>query len=110
MRDAHYPEFALLGDTRLLDLTRVPKSEGIYLFRSEEQAIFVGETSNLQHRIEKHLYASASHGLPEWLYSGREIQLGIHSLPGASQATRKALELKAIQILKPLFNILDQAA
>jgi site-specific DNA-methyltransferase (adenine-specific) len=110
MRDAQYPEFALLGTTQAVDLSRVPTNEGIYVFKSEDEAIFVGETTNLRRRIEKHFAASSSLGLPEWLYSGHDIQLGIRSLPGISQTARKAMELKVIQALKPKFNILDLMA
>ena len=109
-QNATYPEFALLGSTRSVDLSKVPTDGGIYLFQSERECVFVGETKNLRHRIEKHFQASGSHGLPDWLYGEHDMQLGIHSLPGVSHSARKAMELKAIQTLRPLFNLLDLQA
>ena len=110
MRNVQYPEFSLLGSGNDVDLSLIPSNEGIYLFQSEEEAIFVGETNDLRHRIEKHFGAAGSRGLPEWLFRGQEIQVGIHSLPGVSQAARKAMELKVIQKLHPRFNILLEEA
>jgi hypothetical protein len=105
MRNVQYPEFALLGSAHAVDLSQIPDHGGIYLFRSDQEAIFVGETSHLRHRIAKHLGSSESNGIPNWLYGGRDIQIGIHSLPGVSQSARKAMELKAILKHGPLFNI-----
>ena len=110
MRNVQYPEFSLLGPTQAVDLSQIPKNEGLYLFRSDQEAIFVGETNHLRHRIERHLDSSGSNGLPDWLYRGHDIQVSIQSLPGVSQTTRKAMELKAIQKYQPLFNILVQDA
>jgi hypothetical protein len=109
-RNVQYPEFSLLGPTNAVDLSQVPYDEGIYVFQSEKEAMFIGETNNLRHRIEKHLGASESQGLPDWLYAGHDIQIGISPLPGVSQSARKAMELKAIQARRPLFNILLQNA
>ncbi len=67
MRDAQYPEFALLGDAKSVDPSSLPNSEGLYIFRSDQQAVFVGETHNLRHRIENHLRASHHQGMPDWL-------------------------------------------
>lgn len=109
--DVQYPEFNLLGRAAAIRLSEIPKSEGIYLFRSDADVIFIGETQDLRHRIERHFESSASHGLPEWLYGGPEpIQLGIRPLPGVNQTTRKAMELNAIRTLKPRFNYLDPQA
>jgi site-specific DNA-methyltransferase (adenine-specific) len=110
MRNVQYPEFSLLGSTRSVDLSQIPGNEGIYLFRSEQEAVFVGETNHLRHRIENHLNSSGLNGLPAWLYRGHDIQIGIQSLPDVSQTARKAMELKAIQKYHPLFNILVQDA
>jgi hypothetical protein len=110
MRNVQYPEFSLLGSTKTVDLSLIPANEGIYLFQSQEEAVFVGETNNLRHRMEKHFGTAGSQGLPDWLFRGHDLHVGIQSLPGVNQAARKAMELKAIQRLHPRFNILLEEA
>jgi hypothetical protein len=53
-RNVQFPEFDLLGRTENVRLSGIPNPEGLYLFRSEEEAIFAGETHNLLQRIERH--------------------------------------------------------
>ena len=81
MRNVQYPEFSLLGPTQAVDLSQIPKNEGLYLFRSDQEAIFVGETNHLRHRIERHLDSSGSNGLPDWLYRGHDIQVASNRFP-----------------------------
>jgi site-specific DNA-methyltransferase (adenine-specific) len=107
-KKAKYPEFALLGRTDSIRLSEIPKEEGIYLFQSGEEPVFVGETTDLHHRIERHFESSRSQGLPGWLLDdSKPIHLSINPLPDVSPATRKAMELNVIRTLKPRFNYLD---
>jgi hypothetical protein len=105
---AHYPEFDFLGSSEQIRLAAIPKCEGIYLFQSDQEPIFVGETHDLRHRLERHFESSRSHGLPEWLYDGQKpIQLAIRALPKVNPSSRKAIELTVIRTLRPLFNYLN---
>ena len=103
------PKLELLGTTNSIRSNRLPTDQGLYLFRCEDDAIFLGETDNLRHRIERHFEAGANKGLPDWLYDPgrRAVRLEIANLPGVRSTTRKAMELKAIRQLHPLFNYLD---
>jgi len=100
------PKLDPLGSTKSIRPSRVPTDQGLYLFQCEEEAIFVGETDNLRHRIERHFEAAGAKGLPDWLYDPgrRSVQLQIACLPGVAAATRKAIELKAIREFHPLLN------
>lgn len=102
------PNLELLGTTKSIRPSRLPMEQGLYLFRCEDDAIFLGETDNLRHRIERHFEASGDKGLPDWLYDPgrRPVRLAIANLPGVQATTRKAMELKAIRELHPLFNYL----
>lgn len=102
------PNLEFLGTTKSIRSSRLPTEQGLYLFRCEEDAIFLGETDNLRHRIERHFEAGGDKGLPDWLYDpGRKaVRLQIANLPGVRATTRKAMELKAIRELHPLFNYL----
>ena len=102
------PNLELLGTTKSIRPSRLPTEQGLYLFRCEDDAIFLGETDNLRHRIERHFEAGGDKGLPDWLYDPgrRAVRLEIANLPGVQATTRKAMELKAIRELHPLFNYL----
>jgi hypothetical protein len=100
------PRLELLGNTKTVRASRLPAEEGLYLFRCEDEAVFLGETANLRHRIERHFETAGTKGLPEWLYDPgrRALQLQIAALPGVRSATRKAMELRTIGELHPIFN------
>lgn len=102
------PCFDVLGSTKSVRAGRIPTGQGIYLFRCEDDALFVGETNNLRHRIEQHFDQSETKGVPDWLYdSGRKaVSLGIVSLPAIEHTNRKLLELRTIASLHPIFNLI----
>ncbi len=102
------PNLESLGTTKSVRASRLPTEQGLYLFRCEDDAIFLGETDNLRHRIERHFEAGGDKGLPDWLYDpGRKaVRLEIANLPGVRATTRKAMELKGVRELHPLFNYL----
>jgi site-specific DNA-methyltransferase (adenine-specific) len=86
----------------------IPAVQGVYLFRCEDESLFVGETDNLRERIERHFDTSGKQGLPDWLYDrgARAISLAFVPTPEASPTERKIIELGAVNRLTPCFNYL----
>lgn len=93
-----------------LDINRIPKSQGIYLFHyKDEGLLYLGEARNLRDRIRKHLDHSDRRDLARWLWEhgSDDLYVEIHVLPaGTTGAARKAVELELIRSRKPRFNIL----
>jgi len=104
------PEFDVFGSTKSICSSKIPTEQGIYLFRCEDQAIFVSHTDNLRTRVERHFDSSDSKGVPDWLYdSGRKtIELGILPLPSVKLKDRKLVELKAVDSYTPLLNYIGR--
>jgi site-specific DNA-methyltransferase (adenine-specific) len=102
------PKLEMLGSTKTVRPSRLPTEQGLYLFQCDDEAIFLGETDNLRHRIERHFDTSEDRGLPDWLYDPgrRAVRLGIAHLPGIRSTTRRAMELRGIRDLRPIFNYL----
>jgi hypothetical protein len=100
------PSFAQLGKTESINASSVPSEQGMYIFRCEDQPLFIGETDNLRHRVERHFDCSKKLGIPDWLYDPgtKTIDLGILPTPDVSSTDRKIIELAAILNYKPLFN------
>ena len=91
-----------------LDLSSIPSSQGIYLFGSQDNILYIGEARNLFKRISKHLDHSDNKGLARWLWEMgfQDLHLEIHVLPDETPtATRKALEAELIRSRRPIFNL-----
>ena len=101
------PEVDIIGPTTRVKASQLPASQGLYLLRSDDASIFVGETDNLRHRIERHIEYCGSSCFPNWLYRPKSgpVRLGIVSLPGKEEPARRPLELALIKELKPIFNL-----
>lgn len=100
-----------IGKARSVRLSKVPESGGLYLFSSEEQRIFIGQTDNLRHRVEKHLEVG-SRGLPDWLWDTKKhpLELGVASLPGTSRSSRQRMELSLVKEWRPVLNFQRKVA
>jgi site-specific DNA-methyltransferase (adenine-specific) len=92
-----------------LDITQVPKSQGIYIFFfKKEGVLYLGEAKDLRERIRKHIDHSDRKELARWLwdYGSDDLYVEIHVLPaGTKSVERKAVELELIKSRKPRFNI-----
>ncbi len=91
-----------------IDITRLPKAQGLYLFCTSDEALYVGETQDLHQRIRKHLDHSDNRGLARWLWEhGPEsVVLEIQVLEGSTTTRiRRALETELIRSRQPLFNV-----
>jgi site-specific DNA-methyltransferase (adenine-specific) len=100
------PAFEALGATTSIKPSRIPTEQGMYWFRCEDYSLFIGETDNLRHRIERHFDSGGKSGLPEWLYAcgSKAMTLGILPTPSVTAIERKIVELGAILAHRPFFN------
>jgi len=103
--------FDRLGITKGVRASQIPEEAGIYIFRNEQNSLFIGETANLRNRIDRHFEYSENLGIPEWASGGRlPIELGIATIGSSSGTARKISELRAIAEYSPRLNYLCSAA
>lgn len=90
------------------DLAKVSERQGIYIFLSSREPLYVGETANLRKRIAKHSDHSDNKGLARWLWEHgiTDVKLETRVLPEATTTLeRRALEAELIKSMKPRFNL-----
>lgn len=106
------PDLGPFKNVSSMRLKSVPENEGIYLFRSSKEAVFLGQTDNLRHRLERHLAVSDSKGLPEWLWDVKNnpLLVGIASLPGTGRSKRRAIEVVLAKQFRPVLNFVRLVA
>ncbi len=97
-----------------IDFESLPESPGIYLFRSEEGYLYIGESENLSTRISQHLAGSHNVGLAKRLSMsadavGQALTLELHVFaqdsPGSRVVMRRAYESELIRSRQPKFNL-----
>lgn len=101
------PQLEALGKVASLRLGKVSEIGGLYLFSSENERVFLGQTDNLHHRIEKHMEVSASRGLPNWLWNTKKqpLDISVAELPSLTRSIRQRIEVLLVKKWKPLLNI-----
>jgi site-specific DNA-methyltransferase (adenine-specific) len=99
------PELESFGKVSSIELGKIPEVGGLYLFSSNNKPVFVSQTDNLRHRLERHIKVSG-YGLPRWLWDVRSkpLQLGAAPLPGITRSLRQAMELMLVRQWKPVLN------
>jgi hypothetical protein len=100
------PDFDYLGATASVRASTIPAEQGVYLFRCDDQSIFIGETDNLRRRIERHFDTGGQAGLPDWLFDrgSKTMTLGIVPTVGVTPIERKIVELGEVYKFRPFFN------
>jgi site-specific DNA-methyltransferase (adenine-specific) len=91
-----------------LQVASLPSEQGLYLFFTATECLYVGEAESLRNRIAKHLDHSDSKGLARWLWDqgSAELFLELQVLdPSTTQKVRRALERELIRGRNPAFNI-----
>lgn len=91
-----------------LDLREVPPTQGLYLFFTSSELLYVGEAENLRLRLKKHLDHSDNKGFARWMWqSGSdELRIEVQVLEQTtSSRVRKALEIELIRSRNPIFNV-----
>lgn len=90
---------------------QISRHPGVYLFRSDDRYLYIGEAKNLAARLKDHLGGSDRESLARYL-SGDEavavtIELHIFSpdSPARKSAARRAYESELIRSRDPKFNV-----
>ena len=101
------PELEALGTAASLQLESVADVGGLYLFSSEDDRVFLGQTNNLRHRLQRHMEVSKSRGLPDWLWNTKKnpLQVSVAELPGVTRSSRQRIEVLLVKSWQPLLNL-----
>ncbi len=86
----------------------VPMQQGIYIFYSPAETLYVGEGQSLRKRVAKHLDHSDNKNLARWFWANgfRGVHLEMQVLEeNTTVKVRKALEAELISSRRPIFNI-----
>ncbi len=104
------PELRLVSRISRLKVSVLPETAGLYLLSSSHGPIFLSQTDNLRHRMERHIEVSDSKGLPAWLWDGGPLELSVAEMPGIAKARRLQTEILLVRKLHPEMNLPRQAA
>lgn len=91
-----------------LDLSQIPLEQGLYLFFTATNCLYVGEAENLFNRLKRHLDHSDNKGLAQWMWEegSDRLFLELQILERTTTTRdRRALELELIRSRKPTFNV-----
>jgi GIY-YIG catalytic domain len=102
------PTAVQMGHIEDLDLEKLPLEQGIYIFFSPDETLYVGECENLRLRIRKHLDHSDIRAVAHhfWKHGTNDVLLEIHVLPSSTTSrVRRALEAELIASRRATFNI-----
>ena len=101
------PKLDRLGRVASFRSGKVSEVGGLYLFSSKDERVYLGQTDNLRHRIERHMEVSASRGLPDWLWDTKKkpLQISVAELPSISRSSRQKIEVSLVKQWQPLLNL-----
>jgi predicted GIY-YIG superfamily endonuclease len=88
--------------------SELSEQQGIYIFYSSTETLYVGEGGNLRNRVAKHLDHSDNKNLARWFWSNgfRDVRLEVQVLDAnTSTKVRRALEAELISTRRPIFNV-----
>jgi site-specific DNA-methyltransferase (adenine-specific) len=89
-------------------LEAIPSAQGLYIFHTRRESLYIGEAENLRNRLGKHLDHSDNKGLARWMWDQgtEELFLELQLLAAdTTQRVRRALETELIRSRRPLFNV-----
>jgi len=102
------PQFERLGRAIDIRTTNITNEQGLYTIRTDDVALYVGETDNLRHRVEQHFESAQGKSLlPDWLSDVPRNQLQLGVLPlgvNTLSGYRRTLELGCIGEYRPRLN------
>lgn len=101
-------EAADFGPIEQVRIDQLPDAQGIYIFYSPNETLYVGEAENLRRRVSKHVEHSDRKALAHWLWEhgATEVRLETIVLPeDCSALARKSIEKHLIASRRPIFNI-----
>ena len=88
----------------------IPKQPGVYLFRSKDGYLYIGEAASLKDRLKQHVTDSDRPSLATYLAGdeGDKVTVEMHIFPSESPAkeltVRRAYESELIRSRNPKFN------
>ena len=105
-------DFEDFGLTRALNVDRVPKCSGLYLFTCDSQPVYAGQTSSLRDQIETHFSQWDVRVIPSWIDNSSYSNMKLHIAPFTAMpaSSRNAIKLARVKELRPRFNWLPEAA
>jgi len=93
------------------DLSQIPTSPGVYLFRDRSGFLYIGEAGNLHKRLAQHIEKSDRRSLAAYLaeQAAEEISVEMHIFapdsPAKKVSLRRAYESELIRSREPRFNV-----
>ena len=93
------------------DMSLIPKQPGVYLFRTSDGYLYIGEAADLRRRLSEHLQGDGTSPLSAYLIqrSPAGLTLEIHAFapdsPAKKVTMRRAYESELIRSREPLLNI-----
>lgn len=108
------PESVQLAKLDELDLQMIPRQPGVYAFidSQSKQTLYIGEASDLRHRLATHSDHSDNKLLARhlWQHGRSLVHVEYYVLPAeTSKRELRAFEAEQIQSRRPLFNICGRA-
>jgi predicted GIY-YIG superfamily endonuclease len=91
-----------------IEIRCVPTEQGLYIFFTSNQVLYVGEAENLNKRLKKHFEHSDNKGLARWMweFGTDDLRVEIQTLAtNTATKVRRALETELIRSRSPLFNV-----
>jgi hypothetical protein len=102
------PVAVLVFAANELKLADVPLAQGLYIYFTATECLYIGEAENLRNRTKRHLDHSDNKGLAQWMWRAGIEQLFVEfQVLEAATTTkvRRALELELIRSRQPVFNV-----
>lgn len=102
------PTAVQIGRIDMIDITKLPMEQGIYVFYGPAGTLYVGECENLRLRLKKHLDHSDIRAVARhfWEHGTSDVHLEIQVLPPTTSArVRRAFEAELINSRRAAFNI-----
>ena len=85
----------------------IPVRQGLYIFYSPAETLYVGESANLRKRLRKHIDHSDNKGLARWFWEHgiTDVRLELRLLPDdTTTRVRRAVEAELISSRRPRFT------
>jgi hypothetical protein len=102
------PTAVLVFAANELKLVDIPLAQGLYIYFTVSECLYIGEAENLRNRTKKHLDHSDNKGLAQWMWRAGLDQLFVEfQVLDAATTTkvRRALELELIRSRRPVYNV-----
>ncbi|HEV3341658.1 MAG TPA: GIY-YIG nuclease family protein [Pirellulales bacterium] len=99
-----------LGRLEDIDVESIPRQQGVYIFYSPAETLYIGESANLRKRLRRHVDHSDNKGLARWFWQHgiTDARLEVRLLPEATATrVRRAVESELIASRHPRFNCSD---